>query len=89
MKQHDLYVSSLSMDAQYMNSGLSNQWKDTSSGWKLDSIKDQIQVIFLDSFNLFKQRSLLIQSFNLCLPQGSHIVTLKELILILEKKEIV
>ena len=55
----------------------------------LHSITDQIQVIFLDRFILFKQGSILIKSFNLCLQGGNHIVTLKELSLIMEKKKIV
>ena len=71
------------MDAEYVKSGLINQWKDTSCRWKLHSIFYQSQVIFLYRFILFKQRSLLIQSFNLCLPGGNHIMTLKELNLIL------
>ena len=66
------------MDAEYIYSGLINQWKDTKRGWKLHSITDQIQVIVLDRFILFKQRSLLIQSFKICLIGGNHIVASKE-----------
>ena len=77
------------MDAEYIYSGLINQWKDTKRGWKLHSITDQIQAIVLDRFILFKQRSLLIQSFKICLIGGNHIVASKELSLVLEKKKIV
>ena len=75
------------MDAEYVKSGLINQWKDTSCHWKLHSIFYQSQVIFLYRFILFKQRSLLITSFNLCLPGGNHIMPLKELNLIQGKNK--